>query len=65
MSHTTLTKYAPLMAEPDPAGAHRAAKKLWHEKGIVVVFPEQMKAMGGLERQLFEAIANKQYGGRK
>lgn len=65
MRHTSLTRYAPLMREPDPKGASNAAKEAWLEHGIVVLFPEQLKQMGGLERQLVEAVADKHYGKRK
>lgn len=65
MSRTSLTGYAALMRDPDPKGAANAARELWAAKGIVVLFPEQMKSMAGLERQLIEAIANKNYGKRK
>lgn len=65
MSRTSLTRFAHMMNDADPAGPRRAAKELWGKHGIVVLFPEQMKAMAGLERELIQAIANKQYGKTK
>ncbi len=61
---TSLTAFAASMRDPDPKGARNAAKQAWQEHGIVVLMPEQLRAMGGLERQLVEALAVKQYGQR-
>ncbi|WP_333837946.1 hypothetical protein [Novosphingobium sp.] len=61
---TSLTRFAHLMAEPDPNGATKAAREAWVHHGIVVLFPEQLKKMDGLERQLIHAIADKKYGKR-
>ena len=33
-----LGRYAPLMADPDPHGAHRLAAQRWHGSGDVVLF---------------------------
>lgn len=64
LSRTSLTRHAHAMRDADPQGAMKAAKTAWHQHGMIVVFPEQLKSMGSLERQLFEAVANKQYGQR-
>lgn len=65
MSRTSLTRFAPLMNDPDPNGASKAARDAWIRHGIVVIFPNQLKAMEGLERQLICAIADKNYGKRQ
>lgn len=62
---TSLTKFAGSMRDADPATARKLAAEVWIKHGAIVVFEEQLKQMGGLERQLFEAVANKHYGRRK
>ena len=64
MGTTSLTRFAPLMRDPDPCGARSAAQELWIDRGIIVIFPDTLKAMGGLERTLIETIATKHYGKR-
>lgn len=61
---TSLTKHAAAMRDADPETARRLAKDMWHKHGAIVLFPEQIKAMVGLERTLFEAVATKHYGKR-
>jgi len=65
MGRTSLTPFAASMADPDPQAARRFAAQLWQERGAIVIFPDQLKAMDGLERQLFEAVATKNYGGKR
>lgn len=62
MGTAPLTRFAHLMRDPDPDGARKAARQLWHEKGICVVFPEDCY---GLDRQFVEAIGNRIHGRRK
>jgi ABC-type cobalamin/Fe3+-siderophores transport system ATPase subunit len=64
MTRTSLTAFAASMRDPDPRGAHKAAREAWREFGIVVLMPEQIREMSGLERQLVEAAAVKLYGKR-
>lgn len=59
---SSLAPYAASMRDPDPQGAQRAAKQLWHEKGIAVIFVDEIH---GLERDMVMAIANKNYGKRR
>jgi hypothetical protein len=65
MSRTSLTRYAPQMRDPDPAGARIKAGEMWARQGIVVLFPDQLNQMAGLERELIQAVAAKHYGKRK
>lgn len=65
LTRSSLTRFAGSMADPDPGGARKFAQKVWKDHGAIVIFPDQLKAMGGLERQLFEAVAAKHYGTRK
>lgn len=65
MPRSSLTRYAPMMRDPDPQGERRAAAQYWHERGAVVILPDMLKQMEGLERTLIEAIATKHYGKRK
>lgn len=53
------------MRDADPATARKLAAEVWQKHGAIVLFPEQLKNMAGLERQLFEAVANKHYGPRR
>jgi hypothetical protein len=64
MGRTSLTPFASSMADPDPAGARNYAGTLWRQHGIIALFPDQLRDMGGLERQLLEAVAVKHYGKR-
>lgn len=64
MSRTSLTRFAPLMREADPSGAERACAELWHREGGVAFTADQLKRMGGLDRQFLEAAAAKHYGKR-
>ena len=59
---TSLTSFAATMRDPDPNGAQRAARQLWLEKGIAVIFPGDCN---GLDRQFIEAVANRLHGVRK
>lgn len=61
---TSLTRFAPLMREPDPAGARRAAKQLYDERGILVIFPDDVRD-GKIDQMWIEAIGKRLYGGRK
>lgn len=60
-SRTSLTAYAASMREPDPEGPRRAARELWHAKGVVTVFPGDVS---GLDREWIQAFANRVYGRR-
>jgi hypothetical protein len=50
--------------EPDPQGARRAARLFWQAHGGVAFTAEQLREMGGLDRQFLEAAAAKHYGKR-
>ena len=65
MSGGSLTRYAPLMREPDPNGAHRIAKRTWHETGAVTFLPDQLARMSWQDRELLNGIAKKLYGPRQ
>ncbi|QZP06811.1 hypothetical protein [Caenibius sp. WL] len=58
---SSLGRFAASMRDPDPAGKFRAARALWHEMGIIVVFPGDVH---GLDKEWTEAFANKHYGRR-
>ena len=64
MSRSSLTRFAPLMREPDPNGAHRLAKRQYHQTGAVTFLPDQMAKMSWQDRELVNAIAAKIYGKR-
>lgn len=64
MIRGALTKYAPLMRDPDPLGPERIAKRMWHEEGAIVITKRQFDQMGSVERMMVEAIAIRQYGKR-
>lgn len=51
--------------DPDPNGAKRAASDLWHKHGGVAFTAQQLREMGGLDRQFLEAIASKHYGRKR
>lgn len=59
---SSLGRFAHQMRDPDPDGAQRAAKQLWLDKGIAVIFVDKIN---GLERDMVTAIANKNYGKRR
>jgi hypothetical protein len=58
---TSLTNYAAFMREPDPEGRRRAAKEIWHENGIAVIFDGDCAS---IDWMLIEAVANRLYGKR-
>lgn len=64
MTHP-LGKFAHLSHDPDPKGATNAAREFWQAHGGVAFTAAQLKAMGGLDRQLLEACATRHYGKRK
>lgn len=64
MSRTSLTKYAPLMREPDPNGARALAARKWHETGAVVIMPDQIARMPWEDREFLNAVAARLYGKR-
>lgn len=57
-----LAPYVATMRDPDPEGARKAARELWHKFGIAVVHPDDCH---GLDRQFIEAIANRVHGKRR
>jgi len=65
VSRTSLTRYAPLMRETDPNGAHRIAKRQWHDTGAIVLLPDQIKRLAWQDRDLLNGIAAKLYGPRQ
>lgn len=64
MSRGSLTRFAPLMREPDPNGAHRLAKRQYHETGAITFLPDQLARMPWEDRELVQRIAAKHYGPR-
>lgn len=65
MSRTSLTRFAPIMREPDPNGAHRLAKRQYHETGAITFLPDQIARMAWQDRELLNALAAKHYGPRQ
>lgn len=65
MRRSSLTRYAPLMREADPNGAHRLAKQQWHDTGAVVLLPDQIAKLPWQDRELVQQIARKLYGTRQ
>lgn len=65
MSRSSLARYAPLMREPDPNGAHRLAKRNWHDTGAIVLLPDQIARLAWQDRELLNGIAAKLYGPRQ
>lgn len=63
-SRTSLTRYAPLMADPDPKGAHKLAAAMWHAEGAVILRAESIERLDWQDRELVRAIATKLYGPR-
>lgn len=63
--HTSLTRYAPQMRDPDPQGAHRLAARKWHDDGTVVLLPASIARLSWQDRELVEQIATKLYGPRQ
>ena len=61
---SSLSRYAPILREPDPNGAHRLAKQKWHDTGAIVLLPDQIARLPWQDRELVRAIAAKQYGPR-
>lgn len=64
-SRTSLTRFAPLMADPDPKGAHKLAAAMWHNEGTVIIRSESIDRMDWQDRELVKAIAAKLYGPRE
>lgn len=61
----SLARFAPLMREVDPNGAHRIAKRQWHDTGAIVLLPDQIARLAWEDRELIQRIAAKQYGPRQ
>lgn len=61
MPGTSLTRYAPLMRDPDPAGARRAAQQLFDDCNILVIFPDDV-TRGRIDQMWVEAIGKRLYG---
>jgi len=64
VSRSSLTKYAPLMRDPDPDGARRMAARKWHEDGSIILLPESVERLPWQDRQIVQGIAAKLYGQR-
>lgn len=61
---TSLTRYAASMRDPDPDGARRLAKELWHRDGSIVLMADQINRMSWQDRELVRALAARLYGER-
>ncbi len=64
MGSSSLTRFAPLMRDPDPAGARKAAQELYDVRGILVIFPDDVLD-GRIDSMWIEAIGKRLYGNRK
>ncbi len=61
-SRSSLTSFAPLCREADPALGRSACAKVWHETGLFVANPAHFNFVGETQvRQLAEQL----YGKRK
>lgn len=47
MGSTSLTKYAPLMREPDPVASHDLRADAFHREGIVCITLKEMEERCG------------------
>lgn len=65
MNRTSLTRYASGMRDADPNGAHRLAKRHWHQTGAIILLPDQIAKLDWQDRELVNAIAAKLYGTRQ
>lgn len=65
MSRSSLARFAPLMRDADPNGAHRIAKHQWHATGAIVLLPDQIAGLAWQDRELVNALAKKLYGPRQ
>lgn len=65
MSRSSLARYAPLMREADPNGAHRLAKRQFHETGAITFLPDQLARMPWQDRELVRQLAQRLYGKRE
>jgi len=65
MGYTSLTRYAPLMRDPDQMAARRRAAEQFHEDGTIILFPDTLAKLSWQDRELLIKIAEKQYGKRK
>ncbi len=63
MSGTSLTRFAGMMRDPDPAGARKAARELFDKHEILVVFPDDVRN-GKIDRMWVDAIGRRLYGNR-
>jgi hypothetical protein len=61
---TSLTSMAPLMRDPDPDGARKAAARAWHEHGAAVFSRDSIDRMPWQDRELLEGLCVKLYGER-
>ena len=62
---SALARFAPLMREADPNGAHRIAKQQWHQQGAIVLLPDQIARLAWQDRELVQQLAKKLYGPRQ
>ncbi len=60
---TSLTAFAPLMRDPDPAAISKIGALLWHQFGIVCVDPAKFKSWA--DQKQAELLGAQAYGERK
>jgi hypothetical protein len=65
VSRSSLARYAPLMRDADPNGAHRLAKRQYLQTGAVTFLPDQIAKMSWQDREFLNAIAARHYGKRE
>jgi len=59
---SSLAPYAGSMRDPDPAAARAAARKAWHDQGIILINPSWLP--GWADRKQAEILAEKIHGKR-
>lgn len=65
-SRTSLTRYAPLMQEPDPARARELGLEAFHKDGIVCVKLSEMESRcGWLAAKQLRQLGEQYFGKRK
>lgn len=65
INHTSLTKYAHQMRDPDEKGAHRMAARMWHQDGSAIIRRESLDRLPWQDRELIEKVCTKLYGPRE
>jgi hypothetical protein len=60
----SLSKFAPMMRDPDPVTQREYARTIWQRHGAALITSDMLASMSWADREMITAIAVRHYGKR-